>query len=333
MFSPSFILFFLSLLSSISYGFQTKEFDERRIGEGMTPKIVGGVVVDPPFKYPWIVSLSFLDNHYCGGSVIDSTHILTAAHCVIDPMYPMEFISVQVHRHDLTASPTDEGAQIRGVAKMVVHPNFFRTRIGPANDIAVWTLDSPLNSVAPIALDRNGLDYDDDETEARIMGWGTIYSNGPASTLLLHTNISLVSSYQCSLDYRGLIPTTMLCAGTPEGGKDTCQGDSDKFSLIILILSFLFNGVYSLYYILFIYSLINSFFFFFSLPLRGPLVINADTNPVQVGVVSFGKGCGDKNFPGVYARVSEFIDFVDKAIVDGIFSLFVFYFFFFFSFF
>lgn len=52
------------------------------------PKIVGGQVA-PQGAYPWQVSLvvSWIANpaqgHFCGGSIIDSAWILTAAHCVV----------------------------------------------------------------------------------------------------------------------------------------------------------------------------------------------------------------------------------------------------------
>eukprot|EP00966_Prymnesium_polylepis_P034267 796148-Prymnesium_polylepis.1 len=64
----------------------------------------------------------------------------------------------------------------------------------------------------------------------------------------------------------------MLCAGFPEGGRDTCQGDSG-----------------------------------------GPLFVmpTGETDKaVLVGVVSFGEGCGFAGFPGVYARVSYFYDWI-----------------------
>ncbi|XP_026210948.1 serine protease 27-like [Anabas testudineus] len=46
----------------------------------------------------------------------------------------------------------------------------------------------------------------------------------------------------------------------------------------------------------------------------GPLVIKSNTLWVQAGVVSFGEGCARPNFPGVYARVSQYQAWINIQI-------------------
>ncbi len=48
----------------------------------------------------------------------------------------------------------------------------------------------------------------------------------------------------------------------------------------------------------------------------GPLIARTTEGPVQLGVVSFGQDCGDRDFPGVYTRVSHYGDFLERANVN-----------------
>ena len=42
----------------------------------------------------------------------------------------------------------------------------------------------------------------------------------------------------------------------------------------------------------------------------GPLTVMANGRFTQVGIVSFGYKCGDKEFPGVYTKVAPYLSWI-----------------------
>lgn len=49
----------------------------------------------------------------------------------------------------------------------------------------------------------------------------------------------------------------------------------------------------------------------------GPLVVKNSSVWVQAGVVSFGIGCAQPNFPGVYTRVSQYQSWINRQITSN----------------
>ncbi|KAL0132021.1 hypothetical protein PUN28_000055 [Cardiocondyla obscurior] len=105
---------------------------------------------------------------------------------------------------------------------------------------------------------------------AIVTGWGTQYYGGPASTVLLETAVPVWPQERCVRSFTQLIPNTTLCAGAYEGGRDACQGDSG-----------------------------------------GPLLHQlANGRWVNIGIVSWGIRCGEPGYPGIYTRVSSYLDWI-----------------------
>ncbi|KAA0715972.1 Transmembrane protease serine 3 [Triplophysa tibetana] len=118
-------------------------------------RIVGGNL-SIEGQFPWQVSLHFENKHLCGGSIISSYWMLTAAHCVYGFAYPT-FWSVHV---GLTEQPVN-GAKALAVEKIIYHGRY-RPR-GLDYDIALLKLEQPLNFNGWGATEDGGESAEDEE--------------------------------------------------------------------------------------------------------------------------------------------------------------------------
>ncbi|KAM3862203.1 transmembrane protease serine 3 [Diretmus argenteus] len=185
-------------------------------------RIVGGNQ-SRPGQFPWQVSLHVRNEHICGGSIIASRWILTAAHCVYGFADPSWWV---VHV-GLTEQPVN-GAQSLVVEQIIYHGRYRSKSLD--YDIALMKLAEPLafnGFVEPICLPNFGEQFEEG-TMCWISGWGATEDGGEASVSLLSAQVPLISSKSCSQPgvYQGFITPWMLCAGYLEGGTDSCQGDS-----------------------------------------------------------------------------------------------------------
>ncbi|XP_076993135.1 transmembrane protease serine 11D-like [Tamandua tetradactyla] len=183
-------------------------------------RIIGGTKAEEG-DWPWQVSLQRNNMHVCGGSLIGSTWILTAAHCFRSSSNPRQWI---VAFGLSTISPT---MRIR-VRRIVVHGNYDpSTR---ENDIALMQLERRVSFTRnihtvclPVAT-QNILPG----STAYVTGWGSQEYGGNTVTELEQVRVRILSNNVCNAptSYNGAILPGMLCAGLPSGGADACQGDS-----------------------------------------------------------------------------------------------------------
>uniref|UniRef100_A0A3P8U5M0 Transmembrane serine protease 3 n=1 Tax=Amphiprion percula TaxID=161767 RepID=A0A3P8U5M0_AMPPE len=183
-------------------------------------RIVGGNI-SKPGQFPWQVSLHYKSEHLCGGSIITSRWILTAAHCVFEDS------SLWAVHVGLTEQLI-HGAQSLTVESIIHHARY-RPR-GLNYDIALMKLARPLvfnGLVQPICLPNYGEEFMEG-TMCWISGWGATEEDGETSVVLRSAMVPLISTKTCNQPevYKGLISSLMICAGYLEGGIDSCQGDS-----------------------------------------------------------------------------------------------------------
>ena len=158
----------------------------------------------------------------CGAVVVAAREVVTAAHCVaIDGSVRPRRRALDVVAGKLRLRGAS-GARVH-VVSIRIHPGFDSETL--ANDLALLELARPVAGVAQL---DDGADEIAGGT-ATALGWGstTATAAGDFPDALRQTQIDVEPDSACSAAYgAGYDASTMLCAGMPEGGRDTCQGDS-----------------------------------------------------------------------------------------------------------
>ena len=180
-------------------------------------------------QLPWQARIGF----YCGATIIDDQHVLTAAHCIGPGTY-YDNVTVGVTYRENQEDNCFR--QTRSITNIQIHPCNCG-KVGGCGqgtyhfqyDVAVITLNSPLNFSA--AVQPACLPSDDDlisnGTMTLVSGFGMIWPGGPLSERLRLAHLPIISKEECEDRYGScLISDEMICAGYPEGGTDTCSGDS-----------------------------------------------------------------------------------------------------------
>ncbi|GJQ80499.1 hypothetical protein Trydic_g12391 [Trypoxylus dichotomus] len=179
-------------------------------------RILGGTIAENG-AYPFMASLRWLPNaHFCGGTIITSLWVLTAAHCLFGET--LSRIKVVVGTNML-----DSGGVSARIQTVVIHPNFMNTGIRP-NDIALVRLASALtysNTIAAVTID---MEYPGTTTDVTIIGWGITRRNGSASNRLLKLSTRTITPVACRRYWLNLT-TRQICTKL-ERGKGPMDGDS-----------------------------------------------------------------------------------------------------------
>uniref|UniRef100_A0A8C6JTF7 pancreatic elastase II n=1 Tax=Melopsittacus undulatus TaxID=13146 RepID=A0A8C6JTF7_MELUD len=177
------------------------------------PRVVGGEDA-VPHSWPWQISLQYSNRgewyHTCGGTLIATNWVLTAAHCISSTMTYRVVLGKQV------LSDEDEpGSVAVGVERIIVHENWDSQLI--INDIALIKLaekvqESDTIQVACLPpagqiLRRNYPCY--------VTGWGRLWTNGPLADVLQQALLPVVDYETCSQWnwWGSYVRSSMMCAG------------------------------------------------------------------------------------------------------------------------
>lgn len=330
--------------NELSYGGGDNNGGDATASQANLLYIVGGDEVEDDQFWPWSVAVYELDPlngqkaFICSGSLISERFILTAAHCIqqsrFDLLAPDEvFLKIASVRLD------DWRADFFEVEKIYVHPEYTVDR--KTNDIALLKLKFGQRlpeRARPICLPShvaNRIDFTDQQVT--IIGWGktsamqgneptrlidvvsggagggigrlaSLYAagihrhaggsdqqdNSQTNDTLLQAEVRVTSTDQCNKNYSRLeidwlnIDEHFICASDPQGKRDACQGDSGG--------PLMWNKQQQ------------------AAMMAGPQQQQPTEKWYQLGLVSFGYGCANKQYPGVYTRISYYMPWILRIV-------------------
>ncbi|XP_075971716.1 serine protease nudel [Anticarsia gemmatalis] len=233
-------------------------------------RVVGGKPSQPA-AWPWMVAVFRDGMFHCGGVVLSHNWVISAAHCV--HKFWSHYYEVQVGMlRRFSFSPQEH---IHKVTNVIVNQHYNQADM--KNDLSLLKVEPDIlfsRWVRPICLpspDTAGPDW----------------LRGPVpGTVCTAVGWGATTEHGPDPDHMREVEVPVwknckhredragkeICAGLMRGGKDACQGDSG-----------------------------------------GPLLCRNPLNSQQwymAGIVSHGDGCGRKDEPGVYTRVSLFVKWI-----------------------
>ncbi|CAK7290541.1 Transmembrane protease serine 11D [Vulpes lagopus] len=183
-------------------------------------RILGGNKAEEG-DWPWQVSLQKNNVHHCGGVLISSMWILSAAHCFRSQSNPRQWTAI-------FGASIAFPKQKRRVRTILIHNNY-----NPAtheNDIAAIQLEGGINftkNIHRVCLPEATQNIPPGSS-AYVTGWGSQEYGGNTVSDLQQARVRIISNDVCNAptSYNGAVRPGMLCAGLPQGGVDACRGDS-----------------------------------------------------------------------------------------------------------
>lgn len=179
----------------------------------------GRIVVgnDTSDLVPFLVSLQRKwGAHFCGGTIVDESTILTARHCVDGTNFKLNDTRIMAGTNDVKNVKGNEFVQIRTVVDMRKNkPEMSFSSLSLDADFALLKLDKPLvwsDRVGPAKLARRG----QASVGAPVIqyGWGLYKPGGPTSDVLRRANSTII---KCPPKETCICVAARACSGDSGG--------------------------------------------------------------------------------------------------------------------
>ncbi|KAF2359427.1 Serine proteases trypsin domain [Trinorchestia longiramus] len=236
------------------------------------------------FEWPWHAAVleSKQDLYVCGASLLHERWLLTAAHCVDDylpyTVEPEAVLKARLGEYDVSTTAEPLRHEEQPIRRIIVHPRFDNATL--VNDIALLELLTPVRqrpNIDAICMPKKNDFKEGSKSKCYVTGWGRKDEASSHSVVLKEIGVPLWHNRDCQAALRQQFGPGYILPSTAicAGAEGRDACDGDG---------------------------------------GGPLVCEKAGRWYQVGVVSFGIGCGERSVPGVYTRVEAYEQWIRDTV-------------------